>query len=50
MSDQPGLSRGGMSPTGKVNTVGVLEPKLDPQDKNVLCSAICYCSSTPNVS
>lgn len=50
MSDQPSLSQGGMSPTGKVNPVGVLEPKLDPQDKKVLCSAICYCSSTPNVS
>lgn len=50
MSDQPSLSLGGMSPEGKTNPVGVLEPRLDPQDKKVLCSAICYCSSTPNVS
>ncbi|AUG40762.1 nuclease [Pseudomonas chlororaphis] len=50
MSDQPGLSQGGMSPEGKINPVGILEPKLDPQDKQVLCSAICYCSATPNVS
>ncbi|CAI9007524.1 VRR-NUC domain-containing protein [Pseudomonas chlororaphis] len=39
-----------MSPEGKINPVGILEPKLDPQDKQVLCSAICYCSATPNVS
>ncbi|MGE7955069.1 VRR-NUC domain-containing protein [Pseudomonas sp. NPDC089530] len=50
MSDQPGLSQGGMSPEGQINPVGILEPKLDPQDKQVLCSAICYCSATPNVS
>lgn len=50
MNDQPGLSQGGMSPEGKTNPVGILKPKLDPQDKNVLCSAICYCSSTPNIS
>ncbi|TBU76895.1 nuclease [Pseudomonas daroniae] len=50
MSEQPSLSQGGMSPDGKVNPLGTLEPKLDPQDKNVLCSAICYCSTTPNVS
>ncbi|MFO3682231.1 VRR-NUC domain-containing protein, partial [Pseudomonas aeruginosa] len=30
-----------MSPEGKTNPVGILEPKLDPQDKKVLCSAIC---------
>ena len=50
MSDQPSLSQGGMSPDGKINPVGILEPKLDPQDKKVLCSAICYCSTTPSVS
>ncbi|UQY34199.1 VRR-NUC domain-containing protein [Pseudomonas fulva] len=50
MSDQPSLSQGGMSPGGKTNPVGILQPKLDPQDRKVLCSAICYCSSTPNVS
>ncbi|HBN8509218.1 VRR-NUC domain-containing protein [Pseudomonas aeruginosa] len=50
MSDQPSLAQGGMSPEGKTNPVGILEPKLDPQDKQVLCSAICHCSSTPNVS
>ena len=50
MNDQTGLSQGGMSPEGKTNPVGILKPKLDPQDKNVLCSAICYCSSTPNIS
>ncbi|QXH49824.1 VRR-NUC domain-containing protein [Pseudomonas fakonensis] len=50
MSDQPGLSQGGMSPGGKTNPVGILEPNLDPQDKMVLCSAVCYCSSTPNIS
>ena len=50
MSDQPSLSQGGMSPDGKINQVGILQPKLDPQDKKVLCSAICYCSATPNVS
>lgn len=49
MSDQPSLSQGGMSPEGKTNPVGILEPGLDPQDKKVLCSAICYCSGTPNV-
>lgn len=50
MSGQSGISQGGMSPDGKINPVGILEPKLSPQDKNVLCSAICYCSSTPNIS
>lgn len=50
MSDQPGISQGGMSPEGKTNPVGILKPSLDPQDKEVLCSAICYCSSTPNIS
>lgn len=50
MSDQPGLSQGGMSPGGKTNPVGILDPNLDPQDKMVLCSAVCYCSSTPNIS
>ncbi|MCT2410640.1 hypothetical protein MNU23_02820 [Pseudomonas aeruginosa] len=33
MSDQPSLAQGGMSPEGKTNPVGILEPKLDPQDK-----------------
>lgn len=50
MSDQPSLSQGGMSPEGKINPVDLLEPKLDPRDKKVLCSAICYCSTTPNIS
>ena len=50
MSDQPSLSRGGMSPEGRTNPVGTLEPRLDPQDKKVLCSAVCHCSSTPNLS
>lgn len=50
MSDQPSLSQGGMSPEGKTNPVDLLEPKLDPRDKKVLCSAICYCSTTPNIS
>lgn len=50
MSDQPSLSQGSMSPEGKTNAVGTLKPKLDSQDKKVLCSAICYCSSTPNIS
>lgn len=50
MNGQPSLSQGGMSPDGKINPVGILKPKLDPQDKNVLCSAICYCSGTPNIS
>lgn len=50
MNDLSGLSQGGMSPEGKTNPVGILKPKLDPQDKQVLCSAICYCSSTPNIS
>jgi hypothetical protein len=39
-----------MKSDGQINPVGILEPKLDPQDKKVLCSAICYCSATPNVS
>lgn len=50
MSDQPGLSQGGTSPGGTTNPVGVLDPKLDPQDKRVLCSAVCFCESTPNIS
>lgn len=50
MSDQPSLSRGGMSPEGRTNPVGTLESRLDPQDKKVLCSAVCHCSSTPNLS
>lgn len=50
MSDQPSLSRGGMSPEGRTNPVGPLESRLDPQDKKVLCSAVCHCSSTPNLS
>ncbi|MCP1603227.1 VRR-NUC domain-containing protein [Pseudomonas citronellolis] len=50
MSDQPSLAQGGMSPEGQNNPLNILEPKLAPQDKKVLCSAICYCSSTPNVS
>ena len=50
MSDQPSLSRGGMSPEGRTNPVGTLEPRLDPQDKKVLCSAVCHCTSTPNLS
>lgn len=47
---EPSLSQGGMKSDGQINPVGILEPKLDPQDKKVLCSAICYCSATPNVS
>lgn len=50
MNDQPGLSQGGMSPEGTTNPVGILKPKLGPQDRKVLCSAICYCSGTPNIS
>lgn len=39
-----------MSPEGRTNPVGTLEPRLDPQDKKVLCSAVCHCTSTPNLS
>lgn len=49
MSDSS-LSEGGMRADGQINPVGVLEPKLDLQDLKVLCSAICYCSATPNIS
>ncbi|MEL7967234.1 VRR-NUC domain-containing protein [Vreelandella neptunia] len=49
MSDHP-LSQGAMSPEGETNPVRIAEPRLDPQDEKVLCSAICYCSSTPNIS
>ncbi len=33
-----------------MNPVSVLEPKLDPQDREVLCSAMRHCSATPNIS
>lgn len=50
MGDQPSLSQGVMSSAGNTHPVGVQTPKLAPQDKKVLCSAVCYCSSTPNTS
>ncbi len=27
-----------------------MKPELDQQDKQVLCSAVCYCTNTPNIS
>lgn len=47
---EPSVSQGGMKPEGQMNPVSVLEPKLDPQDREVLCSAMCHCSATPNIS
>ena len=35
------------NPTIKVVAIAS-EDKLDPQDKEVLCKAICYCNTTPN--
>ena len=39
-----------MKPDGQMNPVSVLEPKLDPRDRKVLCSAMCYCRTKPNIS
>ncbi|UVL34325.1 hypothetical protein LOY43_25905 [Pseudomonas sp. B21-041] len=47
---EPFVSQGGMKPEGQMNPVSVLEPKLDPQDREVLCSAMRHCSATPNIS
>lgn len=50
MSDAtpPSLSSGGMSETGTDTDVSINQPRLDPQDKKVLCSAMCFCQATPN--
>lgn len=50
MSDAtpPSLSSGGMSEAGTETDVPINQPRLDPQDKGVLCSAMCFCQATPN--
>lgn len=50
MSDQPRLGQGNLESGGVKNPVRTGQPELDPQDKRVLCSAVCYCSATPNIS
>lgn len=53
MSDpiKPGapLASGGMSTEGTTTPVKINKPELDFTDKNVLCSAICKCKSTPGI-
>lgn len=49
MTGQSPLSTGGTSGKGRTTDVGLNQPQLDPLDKKVLCSAICYCESTPNI-
>lgn len=44
----PSLSSSGMSETGTETDVSINQPRLAPHDKQVLCSAMCFCQSTPN--
>lgn len=50
MSDQPSLGRGDLESGGVKTPIRTGQPELDSQDKKVLCSAVCYCSATPNIS
>lgn len=45
----PPLAGGGMSPEGTTTVVKVGRPNLSPEDKKVLCSAICKCKETPGI-
>ena len=45
----PPLSTGSMSSSGTTTVVRVAEPKIDPTDKKVLCSAMCHCNKAPNI-
>lgn len=45
--NRPPLATGGMSPEGTTTIVKINRPDLDPQDKKVLCSAMCQCKDTP---
>jgi hypothetical protein len=47
--NQPPLATGGMSTAGTTTVVKINQPQLDPVDKKVICSAICYCKDTPGV-
>ncbi|OBY88810.1 nuclease [Pseudomonas sp. AU11447] len=50
MSDQPSLGQGDLESGGVKTPIRTGQPELDSQDKKVLCSAVCYCSATPNIS
>ena len=43
------LGSGGMSRAGATTPIKIGRPEADPADKKVLCSAICFCKSTPGV-
>lgn len=49
MSETPPLATGGMSPQGTTTVVGVNQPRIEPGDKKVLCSAMCQCDRAPDV-
>jgi hypothetical protein len=43
------LATGGMSREGTTTPVNLDRPNADQKDKQVLCSAICQCKSTPGI-
>lgn len=43
------LGAGGMSPEGTTTVVKINRPRLDAEDKKVLCSAICNCKAVPGI-
>lgn len=49
MSETPSFATGGMSPQGTTTVVGVNKPRIEPDDKKILCNAMCKCDKNPNV-
>jgi hypothetical protein len=47
MSEPTPLASGPMSAVGETTIVPVSQPKIDPGDKKVLCSAMCKCDKAP---
>lgn len=45
----PPLATGGMSTSGTTTVVRIAQPKIDPIDKKILCSAMCDCEKDPKI-
>jgi hypothetical protein len=43
------LATGGMSRAGTTTIVKINLPEIEPQDKKVLCSALCHCDKAPDI-
>jgi VRR-NUC domain len=49
MTEPTPLATGGMSRAGTTTVVKINLPEIEPQDKKVLCAALCHCDKTPQI-